>query len=313
MGLLDTEAKEYLSDNARFADAMNYFLYDGEPVIDPQKLSPLDPTEIVIPYGNDAREPEQRYRDLLKLWQVMTDGRAIYAVALGGELQGEVNYAQAVKNSLYDSMYYAKQIVQARRSYNDQDDKEEKVKLSGPEFLSGFRKEDKLIPVITVTIYLGDSEWDGAMSIKEMLNTDDPVLLKYVQDYKIHLIAPYLMSDEDFHKFRTDFGQLMQYIKYSKDKDKLDQITQEGDRFRSLDEDVANLINRVTGADMKFEVKEGKVDVCQAHEEMKREAVEIAVLQNIRNLMETLKLTAQQAMEALKIPASDQAKYAAKL
>ena len=126
MGLLDTEAKEYLSDNARFADAMNYYLYDGAPVIDPQKLSPLDPTEIVIPYGNDAREPEQRYRDLLKLWQVMTDGRAIYAVALGGELQGEVNYAQAVKNGLYDFMYYAKQVVQARRSYKDQDDKEEK-------------------------------------------------------------------------------------------------------------------------------------------------------------------------------------------
>ena len=36
-------------------------------------------------------------------------------------------------------------------------------------------------------------------------------------------------------------------------------------------------------------------------------------IESIRNLMETLKLTVQQAMDALKIPASDQPAYAEKL
>ena len=30
MGALDTEGKQYLSDNTIFADAFNYLLYDGE-------------------------------------------------------------------------------------------------------------------------------------------------------------------------------------------------------------------------------------------------------------------------------------------
>lgn len=40
---------------------------------------------------------------------------------------------------------------------------------------------------------------------------------------------------------------------------------------------------------------------------------EQCILKNIKNVMETLHLTAQQAMDALKVPVADQAKYAAKL
>jgi cytidylate kinase len=39
----------------------------------------------------------------------------------------------------------------------------------------------------------------------------------------------------------------------------------------------------------------------------------VALLENIKNIMEGLKYTAQQAMELLKIPADDQPKYLAKL
>ena len=74
LGRIDIEAKNYFSDSGRFADALNYCLYGGQPVIEPDKLSPLDTEAVIIPYGNEAREPEQRYRDLLDLWQVnMTD------------------------------------------------------------------------------------------------------------------------------------------------------------------------------------------------------------------------------------------------
>ena len=113
MGTIDTESKKYMSDNAHFADAFNYLIYHGEPVIDPNSLLPLDSTEIVVPYGNEAREPEQKYRDVLKLWQTMTDGETVYAV-LGGELQNQVHYAMPVKDGLYDFMHYAKQVEEAR-------------------------------------------------------------------------------------------------------------------------------------------------------------------------------------------------------
>ena len=150
------QCKKYISDNTHFADVFNYLIYDGEPVIDPEDLLPLDTTEIVVPYGNEAREPDQRYRDVLKMWKVMTDGEAIYAV-LGSEIQAKVHYAMPVKDMLYDSMHYAKQVEEAKRSYRNQKERKKRVRLTGGEFLSGFRKDDKLMPVITLAIYLGAS------------------------------------------------------------------------------------------------------------------------------------------------------------
>ena len=320
MGNIDAESKKYMSDNAHFADAFNYLIYDGKPVIDPNSLSPLDPTEIVIPYGNEAREPEQRYRDVLKLWQAMTDGEAIYAV-LGGELQDKVHYAMPVKDMLYDAMHYAKQVEEAKKSYRDQDQKEEKIKLTSSEFLSGFRKGDKLMPVITLVIFLGTSEWDGPRSIHDMLSTKNERLLQFVPDYRIHLIAPAHMADEDFLKFRTGFGQVLQYIKYSKDKEKLYQVTHEEKRFSELDEDSANLINTVTGSGLKFEVKGGRVNMCTAIDEMRKESRnegrqegrDEGILSSLKNLMANMNLTLQQAMDALGIPAADRPKYMSKL
>ncbi len=58
---------------------------------------------------------------------------------------------------------------------------------------------------------------------------------------------------------------------------------------------------------------EGVEIMCQAMEEMRDEVEVRTRVQAIKNIMETLKLTAQQAMEALKIPADDQPKYLAKI
>ena len=128
------------------------------------------------------------------------------------------------------------------------------------------------MPVITLVVYLGASEWDGPMSIHEMLSTKNKHLLRFVPDYRIHLIAPAQMEDKDFLKFRTDFGKVLQYIKYSKDKEKLYQVTHEGDRFKDVEQDSADLINVVTGSELKYEVKGGRVNMCTAIDEMRKES-----------------------------------------
>ena len=53
--------------------------------------------------------------------------------------------------------------------------------------------------------------------------------------------------------------------------------------------------------------------MCKAIEDMKNEAVERNVLQTIRNLMGTLKLSAEEAMAAMKIPDADRVKYMTEL
>ena len=311
MGKIDTQAKQYMGDNARFADAFNYFIYGGKQVIDPAVLTELDTTEIVIPYGNKTKAPVQKFRDLLKSWQVKTDGETVYAV-LGTELESDVNYAMPVKAGLYDFMHYAKQVEIAGKAHREQ-----KVPLSRGEFLSGFRKEDHLIPVVTLVIFLKDTEWDGPTHLREMFSDTGEQLLSFVNDYTINLLAPIGIPPEDFRKFKTDVGLLLSYIKNQKNKEKLDAIVHENDRFRSIDPETASLINTITGSKLKYDTKEDKVDMCQAIDEMRQESreegAEANCLQNIRNVMEGLKYTAQQAMDLLKIPASDRQKYLAKL
>ena len=124
----------------------------------------------------------------------------------------------------------------------------------------------------TLAIYLGASEWDGPVSIHEMLSTKNRKLLPFVQDYRIHLIAPGQMEDEEFLKFKTDFGKVLQYIKYSKDKDKLYDLTHQGDRFRDVDIASANLISVATGSELKLEARGGRIDMCKAIDEMRQES-----------------------------------------
>ena len=75
------------------------------------------------------------------------------------------------------------------------------------------------MPVITLVVYFGDKDWDGAKSIHEMLSVDNVELLSYVPDYKINLIEPAKISEENFDKFKTDLGAVMQFIKHQSDKD----------------------------------------------------------------------------------------------
>ena len=331
MGKIDTQAKQYLSDNERFADAFNYFIYDGKQMINPAALKELDTTEIVIPYGNETKAPVQKFRDLLKSWQVKTDGHAVYAV-LGTELESEVNYAMPVKACLYDAMYYAKQVEITGKAHREQ-----KVPLTRGEFLSGFRKEDHLIPVVTLVIFLKDTEWDGPTHLREMFAETEAQILSFVNDYKINLLAPIGIPQEDFRKFKTDVGLLLEYIKNQKDKDKLSDVVHGDERFRSMDSETASLINTITGSRLTIDEQEEKVDMCKAIDDMRRESIEEGIeigigrgieqgiergieqgieltrLESIRNLMVSLKCTAQQAMNFLMIPVSDQSRYLAKL
>ena len=174
-------------------------------------------------------------------------------------------------------------------------------------------------------LFLKDTEWDGPTHLREMFDDTEAQLLSFVPDYRINLLAPNRIPKGDFDKFRTDVGPLLEYIKNQKDKEKLDKIMHENDRFRSVDSETASLINTITGSRLKFDIREEKVDMCKAIDDMRKESkeegrsegrvegIESTRLESIRNVMGGLKYTAQQAMELLRIPAADQPKYLAKL
>jgi hypothetical protein len=210
MGKKDTVTKDYIKDKNIFADAFNYLIYDGEPVIQPEKLYPLDTTIIGVPYGSDGAEvPVQKYRDEFKYLAAMEDDSAIYLL-LGEEAQANIHYAMPVKDMLYDALEYAAQVEKASKSHREALKKRiaEKKPSSG-EYLSGFYKEDRLIPVITLVMYFGAEEWDGPISIHEMLSVKDSKIVSLVPDYRIHLISPMSLSDEEINKFSTNLREVL--------------------------------------------------------------------------------------------------------
>ena len=57
-------------------------------------------------------------------------------------------------------------------------------------YLTGFYKDDRLIPVITVVVYFGSDTWNAPRSLHEMLSVQDPEILSLVPDYRINLFSP---------------------------------------------------------------------------------------------------------------------------
>ena len=86
IGAIDAITKAYIRKNEVFADAFNYFMYDGAQVIQPERLKELDSTEIAILLNEkdttDKKavqvEAQQKYRDILKSAVIMEDGHTAY-------------------------------------------------------------------------------------------------------------------------------------------------------------------------------------------------------------------------------------------
>ena len=321
-----------------FADAFNFFLYQGDSVIDPGQLRELDPAELAMPYGADRKsEPVQKYRDILKGLAAMEDGKRAYLL-LGIEGQTRVHYAAPVKGMLYDALQYARQVEQTGRKHRE---KKEYGRRGSGEFLAGFYKEDRLLPVITLFISFSPEEWDGPRSLWEMVEVEDEAVLARLPDYRINLVTPAQLEKEAFGKFHSSLGDVLEFIKYSSDKEKLmDWLHQEKPELTMGRKEV-EVLNACVNAKLAIKEDEEGVEVCKAIEDYKREAVEKATkevtervtktvtktvtkevtrdvtenmqLQSIKNLMRNLRLTAQQAAAALEIPPKDTERLLKKL
>lgn len=155
IGAVDTITKAYIRENEVFADAFNYFIYQGRQVINPENLKELDTTEIILPMGAVEKNTEkplnavQKYRDVLKSATIMVDNRSAY-ILLGVENQINVHYAMPVRNMIYDALQYGQQIADISAVHRRE--KKNSKEHSKSEFLSGFYKEDKLLPVITEVV-----------------------------------------------------------------------------------------------------------------------------------------------------------------
>ena len=65
-----------------------------------------------------------------------------------------------------------------------------------------------------------------------MLSVRDPEILSLVPDYRINLFSPAEIKDEEPDKLQSNLKEVMLFIKYSKDKRKLQELTSQTPGFR---------------------------------------------------------------------------------
>ncbi len=271
--MIDTLTKQYIKDKKVFASAFNYFLYGGKEVIHPEQLQTVDTTEVVVPYGEDETgikiQPVQKIRDAF--FSVMKDENKVYMLC-GLENQKKPHNAMPVRNALYDIMEYAAQVHEAAKAHRDAQNYGE-----GHDFLSGFHKTDKLVPVYTLVIYWGSGDWDAPRSLFEMLDLKDESDYYGLNDWKINLIIPSEITEEEaLEKFGSELGKALIYVKNMGDSEELERIYRD-DRFRLLDPETALVLNEIMNANLEIDV-DGKenVDMCAGIEQLKEKAVKEA-------------------------------------
>ena len=143
-----------------------------------------------------------------------------------------------------------------------------------------------------------------------MLSVQDPEILSMVPDYRINLFSPAEIKDEELDKLQSNLKEVMLFIKYSKDKRKLQELTSQTPGFRSLELKAARVIDSITGINLRFTETEGSVNMCQAVQEMCDDARAEGLSQgHTQGLQDHALLTAQRMLQDSRFSPEDISRF----
>lgn len=259
----DIVSMEYFEDPARFADLLNVFLFRGKQIIKPEEVKEANRSVSGRVFAEGEVKAYQLFRDIFRR---VSCRMHILLVAI--ENQSGIHYAMPVRVLNAEGAAYAGQVKTREKFHREQKD------LTGDEFVSGFARNDKLQPFITLVLYYGTKEWDGPKCLKDMLDLSEfpQGVAEMVQDYSLNLLEirkyPYL------ERFQTDIRYVFGFLQNAEDKEKLIAYMRENsETFSKLDEEAYDLIAVMSKTSQLKQLKkicrnEGGTDMCKAIDDM---------------------------------------------
>lgn len=175
----DTISKDFWRDNEHFADLFNAVLFGGEQVVKPDNLEEMDTDVSGVIMADDYKLSLGRFRDVVKK---NFDG--VELVVLGLEIQEHIHYGMPLRTMVYDSLGYLKEFEGVRKWNKDNGVRA----VDADEFLSGIKKDDRFHPIINIILYYGEKEWDGPVSLKDMMVDMPERFANLFADYEINLV-----------------------------------------------------------------------------------------------------------------------------
>ncbi|MDO4283992.1 MAG: Rpn family recombination-promoting nuclease/putative transposase [Eubacteriales bacterium] len=278
-----------------FADIVNVLLFDGSPVVREDELAAAAPRSH---YKADGRLREQE-RDIVKWWKSGNVRLALYGV----ENQTEIDRDMPLRVIGYDGIAYRTQLLE--------------TKAAG--------ETAKRYPVVTLVLYFGRNQWKHPKRLAECMDIPEELTVCF-NDYKLNLFEIAYLEQEQVEKFQSDFRIVADYFVQMR---KNHTYQPPGQTIRHVQE-VLELMTVLTG-DQRFEEAgnqpQGRsvTNMCEVldrveergiqrgrqkgRQEGRKEGRQAALLESMRNLMKSLNLTAEQAMDALMIPQNERGEY----
>ena len=230
-----------------------------------------------------------RYRDVFK-----EIGKVKIVLMIGTELQSFVDYSMPVRVMDYDALEYKDQIqkiASERKTENAVKSGKKKVALSP------IKKEDRLIPVITLVLYMGEEPWNAAKNLHGLLDFSEvPERFKtYIPDYQIHVLDVCHTPDDRLLEFPKDIATMFLTIKYRDNLPTLKKVLKAIPEIENIEEDTYDVMwnfldKRMLELKENVQNEDGGINMCGAVDQMIAEGMERGLAQGtergIKNLIE---------------------------
>ena len=184
--------------------------------------------------------------------------------------------------------------------------------MTTAEFLSKFRKDDRLIPVLTLVFYYDVDQWDGSKDLYGMLQWSEDemknaVLKEYVPNYRINLIDAGNL--EHLERFKSDLQEVLGMIQCRGDKENLlKYINDRKEYFQNVDEETYYVIReflhseRMLKGNIEKSQGKGTVDMCKALEDLYNEGIVKGVVETLFDCGIEKDVAIQKVMQKFEIP-----------
>ena len=198
-----------------FADIFNAMVYKGNKILIPEKLRQIEGESISAP---GELELKQLFRDVTMEYE--DDG--VRYLLLGIENQDGVDNTMPLRGMGMDYAAYEKQVrqIMAANKVAEKDAGSRKI-----------YRNQLLIPVVTLILYFGESNWYGPKRLRDMLKMPDenifPGVSDYIHDYGMNLVVLKNLTKEEEERFQSDFKYLVKYLRNCKEPEKVVKLYRE--------------------------------------------------------------------------------------
>ena len=277
----DPSIKDFWRNERRYVSLLNGVIYKGRSVIKISDVEERDTDEATNISINETEEKShERRKDQFR--EVNIQGQK---VLVGIENQNELDKTMIIRDMEYSALKY----------------------------LTEFKKNGEIKPVIDLIMYYGQPEWKYEKRLDRMFMVPK-VIDKYFNNWELGIIDvktldPELFDDEEVRSFII---ALQRIYGLKRDISVLEEL--------KLTYDTALAVGAVTGINEIIELayeKKGEVDMCEAvenycryrEEESEKKGIEKTTIKSIQSLMVNLSISVKEAMKLLDIPDKEQGQY----